>query len=83
MFIEEQSKLESYIVVINGELKKEFVVGVERSCLVTTSCFGKCLGCLLDSYFVFDIAYQGQHYPFLLFVQHAPTALTTFLSTIM
>ena len=93
MFIEEQRRLEPYIVIINGPSKKEFVVGVERTCLVTTSCFGECLGCLLASYFVFDIAYPRQHYPFLLFVQHAVcnlkdeqkllTALTTFLSTIM
>ena len=39
MFIEEQSRLEPYIVVNNDESKKEFVVGVERTCLVTTSCF--------------------------------------------
>ena len=93
MFIEEQSRLEPYIVIINGAFKKEFLVGVERTSLVTTSCFSECLGCLLASYFVFDIAYPRQHYPFLLFVQHAvcnlkdeqelPTGLTTFLSTII
>ena len=93
MFIEEKSRLEPYIVIINGASKKEFLVGVERTCLITTSCFCECLGCLLTSYFVLDIAYPRQHYPFLLFVQYAvcnlkdeqelPTALTTFLSTIM
>ena len=71
MFIEEQSRLEFYIVIINGASKKEFLVGVERTSLVTTSCLGECLGCLLASYFMFDIAYPRQHYPFLLFVQHA------------
>ena len=93
MFIEEQRRLEPYIIIINGASKKEFVVGVQRTCLITTSWFGECLGCLLASYFVFDIVYLRQHYPFMLFVQHAvcnlkdeqelPTVLTTFLSTIV
>ena len=58
------------LVILNGTSKKEFIVGIERTCLVTTSCFGECLGCSLASYFVFDIAYPRQHYPFLLFIQH-------------
>ena len=93
MFIEKQSRLEPYIIIINGASKKVFLVGVERTSLVTTICFGECLGCLLASYFAFDIVYPRQHYLFLLFVQHAvcnlkdeqehPTDLATFLSTIM
>ena len=67
MFIEEQSRLEPYIVIINGASKKKFLVGVERTSLVTTNCLGECLGCLLARYLVFDIAYPRQNYPFLLF----------------
>ena len=89
---ERLGRKEPFVMICETNESCEYIVYVEKECLISTKSVADAVADLICAYFVFDLVYPRNIYPLLVFFQHTmmgikdveklPTSVMTLLTSL-